>query len=629
MGQLNIELKSKKISVSASSYSKYDSKNRCKYCTDGHPKNAIDGNFNFHWLSVDKDENAWIKFSFKKKVMLSKIALYSGFWHKSKEGKPTAQTKKDYYYNNRMSKIRIVFSDNSYVDKILLDELKPQIIEIDNKKTESVKIITLEYILGSNKKAKTQTKSGISEIKFFKIDDDLSDFIVAFKKNDLRKSKRLAKRIVADMNHIQNKKIINGYTPIEFAIRQGNVAMTGTLLKSGFSSAYSNIDTVKYLSKSQVTHFSKKIANKRKIASQRIAELENDVSINFEKITSIENELKNSFAYIPNEDKVKLNTVLDRKKEEVVFKSLKEKLNSSNYSNASFEVLEKLSSFINKNNEMSMYLSLADRDKLNTLINDKVNHLLSKLVIPHKKNIEIYNNLSETHKIDKKLLSFKNKFNEYLSYPSVSETLSEMELHKVKIIEKNHTIIFNEISRMNSMEQVKKFKSKNYLEYTTSFDSRLINKLSTKLSDKKDDIIYKIEKDRLARIAENKRIEDRNRIMETQRLMNETTTTGEPTAWQIKFALSYQIQLKNQELENMSNTKITGGFSAYMKLLGTLGKGLKQKIGRFEKYGCVKANNKPGFNCDYIAKTNLSSSGIKTARFYKIRGVWNVVEYLD
>lgn len=630
IGQLYIELKSKKISVSASSYSEYNSKHsRIRYLSDGHPKNAIDGNFNYHWLSVDKDENAWINFSFKKQVMLSKIVLYSGFWHKSKEGKPTAQTKKDYYYNNRMSKIRIVFSDNSYVDKILLDELKPQIIEIDNKKTESVKIITLEFILGSNKKAKTQTKSGISEIKFFKIDDGLSDFITAFKKNDLRKSKKLAKKIVADMNNIQREKIINGYNPLEFAIRHGNVAMTATLLKSGFSSTYSDIDSIKYLSKNEVIQFSKIIANKRKIASQRIVELENGTNFDFEKITLIEKELKSSFAYIPNEDKKKLNTVLQSKKEEVVFNYLKEKLNAPTYLGASFGNLKELSSFIKKNNDKSFYLSVNDRSKIKSIIEERINILLSKLVLSYKKDIAIHKYLGETQQIDKKLQNFKNKFDGYLTYSSVAEAIKEIELYKIKIIENNYKILYNQIDKLNTIQQVKNFKSKNYLTFTKNYDSNLIKKLSTKLSNRKDDIIYKIEKERLVRIQENKRIEERNRIRETQRLMNETTSTGEPTAWQIKFALSYQIQLKNKELEDMSKTKITGGFSAYMKLLGTLGKGLKQKIGRFEKYGCVKANNKPGFNCDYVAKTNLSNNSIKTARFYKIRGVWNVVEYLD
>ena len=67
-------------------------------------------------------------------------------------------------------------------------------------------------------------------------------------------------------------------------------------------------------------------------------------------------------------------------------------------------------------------------------------------------------------------------------------------------------------------------------------------------------------------------------------MMDETTANGEPTEWQMEFAVNHQLQAKNKKMQNMADVEAENGMSALVKLIGMDVSGTEFKITSFDKY---------------------------------------------
>lgn len=305
------------------------------------------------------------------------------------------------------------------------------------------------------------------------------------------------------------------------------------------------------------------------------------------------------------------------------------------------------------------YLLPKDKEKYNSLINIKLIESAKKDMISIQNQIiDIPNDSKKSfYKINslrEEVYGRLGRQSKFLKLDIVQNTLKKIKQKKTKLVDFNYNKIIDTINKVKSNRKLN-FLINNYIKNTDNTSNVLKIKETIKINEKRLLKEYN-QRIKIAKIKEQERIrkeKEENRIAEAKRLkqlkkqMNETTKTGEPTELQMKFAVNYQIEAKNKKMNNLSNVNATDAGSALLKLAGMGMKGTEASISSFEKYSCVRAQGKPGFNCDYAIKikikggitgsmfggllnqANNGSSEIRTARFSKIKGYWMIVEYLD
>jgi len=353
--------------------------------------------------------------------------------------------------------------------------------------------------------------------------------------------------------------------------------------------------------------------------------------------------LNREYSILPSSEIDKISAAINLHGQKVASNELLTKASELDRLDNNYVSLEPLVSFKSDNHSIYSAADKATQQKVDAIVEWKVNEVLDN-IIPGE--IRTINELDENiYAVNAFYENFHKRYSKFSNYGQVKRGYAALASKKTSIVRSQSNKISAEIKNSSTVPQLTNVEDK-YLTNTDKSNSQIII-LTNQINSRKNEIL---ESERKREIAEAQRLKQQEEYRKTQeleafkRLMNETTASGEPTEWQMKFAVNYQIQARIGQMEDLNNLEIdpNNPGTTILKLLASTTAGTQAKITSFEKYGCMKANGKPGYTCDYVATVKLSGNNpwyttlnqlgtaeIKTARFAKVKGFWMLVEYMD
>lgn len=91
-------------------------------------------------------------------------------------------------------------------------------------------------------------------------------------------------------------------------------------------------------------------------------------------------------------------------------------------------------------------------------------------------------------------------------------------------------------------------------------------------------------------------------------MLAKTTSTGEPTAEQMEFAIANNVAVKSNLLKSPASMDLDKDSNAVEVIANVMGKGFSNfdiSISQFKKYTCEKKVNAGAFNCSYLVKFEM------------------------
>lgn len=228
--------------------------------------------------------------------------------------------------------------------------------------------------------------------------------------------------------------------------------------------------------------------------------------------------------------------------------------------------------------------------------------------------------------------SFHNNYSHFRSNQQVQQLYDLRVKKSSDLLTSNQNAITSEIRSASTIDQLTNLRIKYLGGGDTNNQAHF--KLSSLVQQKQREInqAATVKKQQMD-LAEAKQLNEK---------LTAVTVTGEPTGFQMEWAYNYQIKAKNAEYDRDVNllqnampdenySKLVGLFSQYMSA--------EVRLESFEKLACEKAVGRPGYNCDFAAKSSTqtafvgrveSSNNVKTGRFIRTEsGFWQLVEYLN
>ncbi len=375
--------------------------------------------------------------------------------------------------------------------------------------------------------------------------------------------------------------------------------------------------------------------------------LQNDLerttpTTDFYTLQNWKNKLNREYSILPPAEIDGISTTINRYEQKVVNKELLSKANNLNTLRNDHTALATLTSFRQDNHSIYSAAERSIQQKAQDIVDQKINLILDE-ILPNE--IRAINSMKENfYSANSFYESFHRKFSHVSNYEQVRKGYSALENKKTLMVSSQSEKIEYEIKNSYTINQLNDVEKK-YLSNVDRSAYQVIN-LNNQIEKRRKEII---ELERKKEIAEKQRLKKQEEkqkeleLKEFRKLMQETTTSGEPTEWQMEFAVNYQIQARIGQMEDLNNLDAGDNPGALiLKLFGSTTAGTKASVTSFEKYGCVEANGKPGFSCDYVVKVRLSGNNpwystmnqlggaeIKTARFAKVKGIWMLVEYME
>ena len=131
-------------------------------------------------------------------------------------------------------------------------------------------------------------------------------------------------------------------------------------------------------------------------------------------------------------------------------------------------------------------------------------------------------------------------------------------------------------------------------------------------------------------------------LAEMKTKMEETTNTGEPTEWQMKFACEYEVMRRLGRAKDAAKIDPTDTGSSLMYMFGAIANEMDYKLTSYRKIACEKSLTRPGYVCDYAFKQRVHMRGnesvntlmdffsdfekLGSGRFIKTDGIWRIIE---
>ena len=371
------------------------------------------------------------------------------------------------------------------------------------------------------------------------------------------------------------------------------------------------------------------------------------------QINGYKNDLKRKYSVLL-ESEINLMSKLITSKESVIAEfEISSKLNQQLSEPNTYQTLQRLDKFKSINHYAISKLTLARQTKIDSDLNNKTIEILIPLMAVEKEKINnISLNVSGIEMNNKLYINFDNKYTSFRKFNKVQEVYDDFRKNKSEIVLKNSSILEDKIKSATTVGQLNSL-SKSFLSHS-DFSNTTIkvydNKIESKIKLIKQTELKLKKEEQLRRqhlADEQKRLKAEKESAKLREMLDEKTPTGEPTDAQMKFAVVYQLQAANQSINNLSNGKNPNNSfgEKFQEIVGMMYKGTKVSLKSFDKYACVKAVNKPGYNCDYLAEleirgglgdslgsnqffNNFTGAEVKTARFLKVKGYWMIVQFL-
>ncbi|GEM_PF-6191300 len=650
-GQKLKPLDAKKIEISASSSSKRQNNGGDWRFTDGNPLHLVDGDLSTSWIP-ESNAGSWLQFSFEKKTVIDQIRINSGFWYGVAKGWSKQHSETNYFYNWRIKTFELIFDNGDRVEYQFRDVLEQQTFKLPLVNSKKIRLNVIDYVKGnaSAKSLEDYTYS-IAEIEFYPlgVKAKIDDFISSVKSDDLRSAKKLSSKLrqqSVDVERIQ----IDGYGVLGYAIRSGKIPMVELFVDENidFSSAdIPSLTTSK--TKNDVLKLTREISELRKDLRTRTEELYDKKEPDFDYLTNFEKDFSEKYRYLFNYEKEAARELIKEKRPEAAYRLFTKKVYDASKKENNYSTLRELNSIFYNNKAISRYLSDVRKQELESKVNIKKEVILNDLCQEYKQKVLKFNSLVQVDELNDLYKSFDKRFTSYRKFEPVRLTVQAFKDVKSSILTNNKDKLARMIEGSSGIGRIR-FLSDTYLtNVNESIDTQHLRTVAT---ERIAHIAETERKERLARAEEQKRLEERERALaeekkleELRRKLDETTPTGEPNEWQMMFAYQTFLEARTQAQESLNDIEPDNAASALLRLGGMVTAGTKIELESFEKYGCEKADGKPGFTCDYVANINvsgglmgafynnplnkLSQNAIKTARFLRRKGVWQIVELME
>lgn len=299
----------------------------------------------------------------------------------------------------------------------------------------------------------------------------------------------------------------------------------------------------------------------------------------------------------------------------------------------SFATLESITN-LQRYNDAFRLCSPEVRNKANAELNDRAKFILEGLLVEEASALErIGPDIMYFDDLNRFQSNFKDKYNSFYQDPKHRQITARLKDKRVELVRTNVAKIKNQINAATTMKELSLIEQK-YLRYPEDIPE--VKDLNSAISSRKN---------QLEQMTQQQKIDAKivGSDAERKRIMNEITSTGEPTEEQMKYAVMYQIVARVEEAKGGSNRELDNNnpASIWDMIVGKSLEGTEIKMVSFKKYGCVSSNSKPGFVCDYASKIDASGSAatqwrspsttstIKTGRFLKVEGNWMLVEEIN
>ncbi len=355
--------------------------------------------------------------------------------------------------------------------------------------------------------------------------------------------------------------------------------------------------------------------------------------MNFNKQNKAYDKLDKEFSVLSSEKQSRLKNALGKAKHAYAEKRIIRKINEIEAIQDKLERSRRLAN-ISKTYSTEFYsMTVEKQESYYIIITNKIKDNLSIYIGDKEKEVNSFSldDLRNINTINSLLHNYKAKIEPLKYYHNARSYYITLENTKTDIIEANVYKIEQWINDASSTDDLQELRIQ-YLENTRS-QSRAVKHLYTVIDHQEKSIISRLKLEALAQQTEQSL---RHEIM-----MQEKTTTGEPTQAQMKYAIATQLERKQQQIDKLSQVSPDDPILQLTRIFGGLANLHTIKLISVQKLGCKESPFLPGYICDYTAKFNVSGgvmantfeqtqsalgNEIKTGRFSKVQGEWMLVE---
>jgi hypothetical protein len=353
-------------------------------------------------------------------------------------------------------------------------------------------------------------------------------------------------------------------------------------------------------------------------------------STSFNSLQNWKSQLNGQYSILPASEINLISTAISKNEQKIAGIELTKKVNILYQMPDEHESIESLTSFKGQNQPLFIASNRSLQEKCDKTIEDKINAIL---------NIELPKEIATLEKIGNKeddlnmansfQTNFSRKYDRVSDYKQVRNVYAKIKSKRTSIVKANADSISKKIKKATTHDQLNRIES-DYLFNVESSDYSIM-KLKAQIEERREEIN---EQTRIIVEKQQQAIEE-----EFKRKMKELTDTGEPTEWQMEYAVRMQLAGQMGLLDEMASRTLQDDSTPIDQIEVIIAKIAKLfdtrvVITYFEKEICGRegSSGSAGYVCDYIieVKSTLSTNPTRSsgkARFFKAKnGNWKLKE---